>query len=90
MNEDSSRGSFGGRPYSSANIARPTSVRIRARSAAASGQSRGIPNAALTSAHAFATATWNAGAVSSPRTGGPGGSRPPRPAARPTRWLACP
>ena len=43
MNEDSSRGSFGARPYSSANISRPTSVRIRARSAAASGQSRGTP-----------------------------------------------
>ena len=71
MNEDSSRGSFGGRPYSCANIARPTSVRIRARSAAASGQSRGIPNAAFASAHAFATATRNAGAVSMTSNGRP-------------------
>ena len=41
MNEDSSRGSFGARPYASANISRPTSVRIRARSAAARTVSRG-------------------------------------------------
>ena len=71
MNEDSSRGSFGGRAYWAVNMSRPTSVRIRARSAAASGQSRGIPNTVLTCAHRRATSTRNAGAVSITANGCP-------------------
>ena len=69
MNEDSSRGSFGARPYASANISRPTSVRIRARSAAARTVSREAPRATLTSAARRATAIWKAG-VSSGRGNG--------------------
>jgi len=64
MNEDSSRGLRGGRLYSCANICRPTSVRIRARCAAANGVSFGIPRARLAWAQARATSTWNSGAVS--------------------------
>ena len=64
MNEDSSRGFRAGRPYSRANICRPTSVRIRARCAAASGVSFGNPTARLACAQACASATWNSGAVS--------------------------
>ena len=64
MKEDSSRGFRAGRPYSCANICRPTSVRIRARCAAASGVSFGISRASLAWAQACATATWNSGAVS--------------------------
>jgi len=64
MNEDSSRGFAGARPYCSVNMSRPTSVRIRARSAAASGVSRGIPEATFTSTARRATSTRNAGAVS--------------------------
>ncbi len=71
MNEDSSRGSFGGRAYCWANMSRPTSVRTRARSAAGNGQSCGIPSPALTCAQALATATRNAGAESITANGAP-------------------
>ena len=69
MNDDSSRGSFGARPCASVNISRPTSVRIRARSAAARTVSARSPLATLTSTARRATAIWKAG-VSSGRGNG--------------------
>jgi len=64
MKEDSSRGLPGARRYCSVNMARPTSVRIRARSAAAKGVSRGTSRALFAATARRATSTRNAGAVS--------------------------